>query len=226
MSSMRAVVAVASLLLASMLAAEQASGQATAEQATAADGAPTVMAVWVQKEVNFPYKGLTQLLHLRWNPLQGARDPRVHRRTARVQGQCQVVRQRRGSPRNLGGVEPMPWVYITAALPQLVTPELLAELAKPDPKAELVARATGKPSATAEATAQFPAQWRRVRVPGQARSDRSSTATASWWTRWPRSAFAQLGARVIEDLTACVPRQVNPGSIRLTLDVLQPVPEK
>ena len=39
----------------------------------------------------------------------------------------------------------MPWVYITAALPQPVTPELLAELAKPDPKAELVARATGKP---------------------------------------------------------------------------------
>ena len=39
-------------------------------------------------------------------------------------------------------------------------------------------------------------------------------------------AFAQLGARVIEDLTACVPRQVNPGSIRLTLEVLQPVPEK
>jgi hypothetical protein len=39
-------------------------------------------------------------------------------------------------------------------------------------------------------------------------------------------AFAQLGARVVEDLTSCVPRQVNPGSIRLTLEVLQPVPDK
>jgi hypothetical protein len=26
--------------------------------------------------------------------------------------------------------------------------------------------------------------------------------------------------------TTCVPRQVSPGSIRLTLEVLQPVPEK
>jgi hypothetical protein len=119
----------------------------------------------------------------------------------------------------------MPWVYITAALPQPVTPELLAELAKPDPKAELVARATGKPSATAEATAQFPAQWRRLKFKGSPIGP-VQQGDCELVDEMAESAFAQLGARVIEDLTACVPRQVNPGSIRLTLEVLQPVPEK
>ena len=208
-----------------MLAAEQASGQATAAPATAADGAPTVMAVWVQKEVNFPYKGLTSYYTcdgIRYKVREileyiGARPGFK----VKVRSCINDV----GSPRNLGGVEPMPWVYITAALPQPVTPELLAELAKPDPKAELVARATGKPLATAEATAQFAAQWRRVQFQGSPIGP-VQQGDCELVDEMAESAFAQLGARVIEDLTACVPRQVNPGSIRLTLEVLQPVPEK
>lgn len=225
MSSMRVVVAVASVFLASLMAAEESSGQAAAAQATAADGAPTVMAVWVEKEVNFPYKGLTS-----YYTCDGIRD--------KVRGILKYLGARPGfkvkvrscvndvgGNRSLGGVESMPWVYITAALPQPVTPELLAELAKPDPKAELVARATGKPSTTAEATAQFPAQWRRVEFLGKPIGP-VQLGDCELVDEMAEVAFAQLGARVIEDLTACVPRQVNPGSIRLTLEVLQPVPEK
>jgi hypothetical protein len=37
--------------------------------------------------------------------------------------------------------------------------------------------------------------------------------------------FVQLGARIVENATACVPKQVNPGSVRLTLEVLKPVPQ-
>ncbi len=95
MSSMRVVVAVASVFLASLMAAEQASGQATAAPATAADGAPTVMAVWVQKEVNFPYKGLTSYYTCDGIRDKVRADPQVPRRTARVQGYGQVLRQRR-----------------------------------------------------------------------------------------------------------------------------------
>jgi len=225
MISMRVVLAVASLFLAPVAAVERASAQATAVPATAADAGSAVMAVWVQKEVNFPYKGLTA-----YYTCDGIRD--TVRRMLRYIGARPDFKVRirscvndAGANRNLGGVEPMPWVYITAALPQPVTPELLAELAKPDPKAELVARATGKPSVKAEATAQFPAQWRRLQFVGKPIGP-VQQGDCELVDEMAESAFAQLGARVIEDLTACVPRQVNPGSIRLTLEVLQPVPEE
>ena len=225
MISMRVVLAVASLFLAPVAAVEPASAQATAVPATAADAGSAVMAVWVQKEVNFPYKGLTA-----YYTCDGIRD-KVRRMLKYIGARPDFkVRVRScvndtGASRNLGGVEPMPWVYITAALPQPVTPELLAELAKPDPKAELVARATGKPSVKAEATAQFPAQWRRLQFVGKPIGP-VQQGDCELVDEMAESAFAQLGARVIEDLTACVPRQVNPGSIRLTLEVLQPLPEK
>jgi hypothetical protein len=225
MISMRVAVAVASVLLAPLVAAEQQSARTTAAPAAVEDEASTVMAVWVQKEVNFPYKGLTS-----YYTCDGIRD--------KVRAILRYVGARPGfkvtvrscvndvvGNRSLGGVEPMPWVYITAALPQPVTPELLAELAKPDPKAELIARATGKPSATAEATAQFPAKWRRVQFLGKPTGP-VQLGDCELMDEMAESAFAQLGARVVEDLTSCVPRQVNPGSIRLTLEVLQPVPEK
>jgi len=33
-----------------------------------------------------------------------------------------------------------------------------------------------------------------------------------------------LGAKVIENGVRCVPRQVRPGAVRLTVEVLQPAP--
>jgi hypothetical protein len=225
MISMRLAVAVASVLLAPFLAAQRASAQATAAPASAADEASTVMAVWVQKEVDFPYQGLTT-----YYTCDGIRDKvrGVLRHLGARPGFEVSVRScvnGAGGSRSLGGVEIMPWVYITAALPQPATPELLAELAKPDPKAELIARATGKTSATAEATAQFPATWRRVQFLGKPTGP-VQLGDCELMDEMAEVAFAQLGARVVEDLTSCVPRQLNPGSIRLMLEVLQPVIEK
>jgi len=225
MISMRLAVTVASVLLAPLAAAQQVSAQATAAPASAADQATTVMAVWVQKEVDFPYKGLTT-----YYTCDGIRDKvrTVLRYLGARPGFKVTVRScvnDVGGGRSLGGVETMPWVYITAALPQPATPELLAELAKPDPKAELIARATGKASATEEATAQFPATWRRVQFRGKPTGP-VQLGDCELMDEMAAVAFAQLGARVVEDLTSCVPRQVNPGSIRLTLEVLQPVPDK
>jgi len=224
MRSARAVVAMATLFLAPLVAEGQVSAESTATPAAAVDGA-TMMAVWVQKEVNFAYVGLTS-----YYSCDGIRDKvrQILKYIGARPGFKVTVRScvnDTGVRRDFGGVERMPWVYITAALPQPATPELLAELAKPDPKAELVARATGKPSAKAEATAQFPAQWRRLQFVGKPIGP-VQQGDCELVDEMAESAFAQLGARVIEDLTACVPRQVNPGSIRLTLEVLQPVPEK
>jgi hypothetical protein len=33
-----------------------------------------------------------------------------------------------------------------------------------------------------------------------------------------------LGAKIIDNGVRCVPRQVRPGAVRLTVEVLQPVP--
>ena len=225
MISMRVVIAVASVFLAPLVAAEQASAQETAAPAAAADGGPSVMAVWVQKEVNFPYAGLTS-----YYSCDGIRDKvrQILKYIGARPGFKVTVRScvnDTGVYRKFGGVERMPLVHITAALPQPVTPELLAELAKPDPKAELIARANGKPATTAEATAQFPARWRRVELVGR------PLGPVQWGDcelvdQMAQQAFAQLGARIVMNQTACVPRQVTPGSLNLTLEVLQPTPEK
>jgi hypothetical protein len=218
----------ASLFQASVLAAGQVSAPSTAAPvapAASADDAQTVMAVWVQKEVNFPYVGLTS-----YYSCDGIRDKvrQILKHIGARPGFKVTVRScvnDAGAGRELGGVERMPWVYITAALPQPATVELLAELSTPDPKGELVARATGKPAATAEATEQFPARWRRVELVGR------PIGPVQWGDcelvdQMAQVAFAQLGARIVMNQTTCVPRQVSPGSIRLTLEVLQPVPEK
>ena len=59
MSSMRTVAAIAALLVAPFVAAQQASAPSTMATASAADGAPTVMAVWVEKKIFFPYAAFT-----------------------------------------------------------------------------------------------------------------------------------------------------------------------
>ena len=224
MRSVRAVVAVATLFLAPLVAEGQVSAESTAAPAAAVDGA-TMMAVWVQKEVNFAYVGLTS-----YYSCDGIRD-KVRQILKYIGARPDFKVTVRscindtGVRRDFGGVERMPWVYITAALPQPATPELLAELAMPDPKRELIARATGKPSTTAEATAQFPAQWRRVELVGK------PIGPVQWGDcelvdQMAQEAFAQLGARIVMNQMACVPHQVTPGGLNLTLEVLQPVPEK
>ena len=208
------------------MAAEQASGQAAAAPATAADGAPTVMAVWVQKEVNFPYKGLTS-----YYTCDGIRDKvrgilKYIGARPGLQGKGQVLRQRHRRPTAT-------WAA-SSPCHGCTSRRRCRNRSRPScsrNSRSLIRRPSSSPARRASRRRQ-PRRPRSSRRSGGAcnswasRSARSSRATASWWTRWPRSAFAQLGARVIEDLTACVPRQVNPGSIRLTLEVLQPVPEK
>jgi hypothetical protein len=119
----------------------------------------------------------------------------------------------------------MPWVYIRAALPQPATPELLAELAKSTSKAELVARTRGQATPAPESTAQFAAHWTQVRFHASPVGP-VQEGDCELLDEMARGTFQQLGVKVVEDQMACVPKQVNPGSVRLTIEVLQPVPEK
>jgi hypothetical protein len=221
MTGLRVAVAIAPLLLAPLVAAEQPAAAPVAN----ADGAPAVMSVWVEKEANFTYMGLTS-----YYSCDGIRDK--VRRILRYIGVrpgfkvsvtgCINDVVANGS---LGGVERMPRVHVKAALPQPATPELLAELSKPDAKRELIARVKGTGDATMEATAQFPAEWRRVEILAKPIGP-VQLGDCELVDEMAEGAFAQLGVRIVDDQTACVPRQLTLGSVRLTLEVLQPVLEK
>jgi hypothetical protein len=225
MSSMRVVVAIASLSLAPLVAAAQAATTPIATAVTTADGAPKVMAVWVEQEANFAYMGLTS-----YYSCDGIGD-----KVRRILKSIGVRPGFKVSVRSclddavvngsLGGVARMPRVYITASLPQPATPELLAELSKPDAKQELIARVKGTGDAIMEATAQFPAQWRRVEILANPIGP-VQLGDCELVDEMAEEVFAQLGARIIDDQIACVPRQLTLGSVRLTLEVLQPVLEK
>lgn len=213
MKNLRLLVLTASLVpvaVAGAAPATQSPSKATA------DAAP-VMAVWVQKEVNFPYKGLTAYYTCDGLRLKVAS---ILKAIGARPGFKVDVRMCPNYPRP----EVMPWVYITAALPQPATPELLAELAKPDAKQELVSRVQGKGTPAQEATAQFPASWQQVSIRGT-QTGPVQLGDCELVEQMAEMAFVPLGARIIANQMACVPKQVTPGSIRMTLEVLQPRPQ-
>jgi hypothetical protein len=220
MTDVRILLATAVLLLAPLPILAQAPAPAGR---TVADAEPTVMAVWVETDVNFMYKGLTS--YYTCDGI-GAKVGAILKYIGARPGFKVQVRgciNDAGRSLNQLPVEPAPWVHIHAALPRPATPELLAELAKPDAKKELVARATGKGASTAEATAQFPARWQEVRLLGTQLGP-VQLGDCELVDAMRRDVFEKLGAKIIDDQMSCVPKQVTPGSVRLTLEVLQPVP--
>jgi hypothetical protein len=212
MNSLRILVVTASLLLAHLAAATPAT-----QPGAAADALP-VTAVWVEKKVDFPYRGLTA-----YYSCDGLRIKvgSILKTIGARPGYKVDVRMCPNYPRP----EVMPWVYITAALPQPATPELLAELATPDSKKELASRVKGEPAAVQEATAQFPARWQQVELRGT-QTGPVQLGDCELVEEMAEMAFAPLGAKVVANQMACVPKQVTPGSIRLTLEVLQPVTQQ
>jgi hypothetical protein len=199
------------------LAAPAIVAASTSPAATAAGpDSTTVSAVWVETKVNFPFRGLTSYYSC------GGIENKVGRILKAIGARPGFKVQARSCV-NYPGVELMPWVYITAALPQPATPELLAELAKPDSKRELVSLVNGTGTPAPEAAAQFPARWQRVTLQGTALGP-TQPGDCELVEQMTDEVFKQLGARIIDDRTSCVPRQVSPGSIQLTLEVLQPVP--
>ncbi len=197
---------------------------AVGQAATPPDAAAgTVMAVWVERDADFPYRGFTT--HYSCDGIRGKVASILKAIGARPDFEVKVRSCVNDTPatHRLGGVEPMPWVYLRAALPQPATPELLAELAKPDAHRELVARVQGAGGTTAtEATAQFPARPRQVSFTGSMIGP-VQFGDCELLDEMGESVFTQIGAKILEDEMACVPHQVNPGSVRLTLEVLEPV---
>jgi hypothetical protein len=192
---------------------------AAQSQAPAPQAAATVNAVWVERKVSFTYMPLTS-----YYSCDGLRDKISW--ILRELGAKPGFKVRSRGCVELQGPELMPGVEIVAALPAGATPELLQQLAGEASKRQLAARATGKPDPVTEATAQFPARVKRVDfVSTRSALDDLQDGDCELMEQLVRNdVFGKLGARVVDARTHCVPRQVTLGAVRMSVEVLEPVP--
>lgn len=189
---------------------------ALSQEAASAEIGPTVDAVWMEREILVTYMAFTSFYSCR-----GLRD-----KVTWVLGELGARPGFKVTTRGcveVTGPEVMPAVRIVAALPVAATPEVLAELASGAAKRELAARATGQAPAAPEATDRFRAAPRRVEFasrPGGPLED----GDCELIEQLRDQVMVPLGAKIIDNGVRCVPRQVRPGAVRLTVEVLQPVP--
>lgn len=187
---------------------------AQAQEATAADDAGVVSAVWIERDITLNYMGFTS-----YYSCDGLRG-----QVRRILQELGVRPDFRVTMRNcirLTGPEWTPSVRIVAAVPVEATPEVLEKLASDASKRELVARVQGK--SPDEATAQFPARPKRVEFVSGGMSFLQD-GDCELMEQMRDRVFGPLGVKVIDSSIRCFPRQVSIGAIRMTVEVLEPVP--
>jgi hypothetical protein len=185
--------------------------------APSADVTKTVDAVWVERELSFTYMPITSHYSC-----DGLRD-RVSWILKQLGARPGFRVTSRGCLK-LQGPEAAPGVNIVAALPAPATPELLAQLAADASKRQLAARAAGKADPVDEATARFPARVRRVELNSSGSHTGLQDGDCELMEQLRDRVFGPLGAAVVADRTRCVPGAVRPGAVRMTVEVLEPVP--
>jgi len=210
MRNVTLVAAVAGLALA-LFASAAAQAQATL---AAADDPTVVSAVWIERDVQLHYMG-----HTSYYSCDGLRGQ--VRNILKELGARPGFKVTARNCINITGPEWTPSVRIVAAFPVEATPEVLAALESDASKRELVARVQGK-SAT-EATAQFPARPKRVEFRSGGMSFLRD-GDCELMEQMRDRVFGPLGVKVIDSSVHCAPRQVSIGAIRMTVDVLEPLP--
>lgn len=196
-------------------AAESTQGIAAPAVLSPADLPATVPAIWVEKQVDFTYVGVTT-----YYSCDGIRQKvrYVLEQLGAMPGYSVVIG---ACFRPTGPVE-RPRVRIRAALPREATPQLIDELQNDAAKRELVARARGEPSVIDDPAAQFPATSRQVRFESSLLA-RIQDGDCELMEQLVRHVFEPLGVRVVEgSRTDCLPGQVTLNSVQLTLEVLEP----
>lgn len=189
---------------------------AISQEMGTAEAGPVVEAVWFEREIFVTYMAFTS-----YYSCEGLRE-KVQWVLTELGVRQDFKVTARGCIR-LSGPEVMPSVRIVAALPVEATPEVLAELASGASKRELASRATGKTLAEPEVTARFPAVPRRIEFRSRMNGPLED-GDCELIEQLRDQLMVPLGARIIEDNVRCMPRQVALGAVRLTVEVLQPVP--
>jgi len=187
-----------------------------AQEAAGPEAKNVVNAVWVEKEINFTFMGVTS-----YYSCDGLRD-KVAWVLAQIGARPGFKVTARGCVQ-LTGPQVAPGARIIAALPVEATPEVLDRLADGASRRELAARATGTHDAAADVASQFPARPRQIEFRGD-KGGPLQDGDCEFMERMRDQVLVPLGARVIDDGLRCVPRAVPAGSLRLTIEVLEPVP--
>jgi hypothetical protein len=195
-----------------------ATGEVRAQQPATAAAAGTVNAVWVEREVNFNFSGFTS-----YYSCDGLRA-KLEWLLGELGAQPGFKVRARGCVR-VSGPEVFPGARIVATVPLEATPELLAELAADASRRELAARAKGAAAAVPEATAQFPARVKRIEFrSARGNFDGLQDGDCELMEQARRQLFPQLGVRVVAGQISCTPNQLTLGAVRITVEVLEPVP--
>jgi hypothetical protein len=202
--------------LATLLVAPAALGQAPATDAAPAG---TVEALWVEHDLRFTYFGLTT-----YYSCSGLRE-KVRYLMQQLGARKDDLRVR-VSCLEPDGVEAIPSVRITAALPAAATPETLARLEREAPQRELKARAGARGQGTDAALARFPARLETVEFTSTRAGSRIGDGDCELIEHFVRYVFPPLGLRLAEgSRLSCVPRQVSIGAVRVKVEALRAVPE-
>jgi hypothetical protein len=187
---------------------------ATAGVAAHADDSQPVNAVWKRQEIEFFYQGFTSIY-----TCDGIED-RVEA-ILRAVGAKDVKAVATGCVGN--APTRSPHVHIVAKTPVEATPEVIAELQKTKTQDELKSKVRNEPPV--EATAQFPATWKRVNLSvGKFGIEENECELIE---EMNRKVFPKLAIRTVKNDTNCIPHQRNIGQPRLQVDALtaQPSPD-
>ena len=193
---------------------------AQSPEAGAVPDAPApVMAVWVEKKIDFNYWGLTA--HYSCDGLKNKVSSILKEIGARPG--FKITARACMNPRR--GAEWTPMLNIVAAMPREATPEVLAGLAKEASQRELAARAGGTSAPAAEASAEFPARTRRIDF-RDSPTGLLQPGDCELIDQMRDQVFVPLGAKIVENRMGCVPHQLNNGIIVLSIEVLEPMPQQ
>jgi hypothetical protein len=212
------IVNLAAVTALSLLAPRAAGAEAAPSAASAADTTAPVMAVWVEQKIDFTYMGFTS--HYSCDGLKSKVSTILKEIGARPG--FKVTARACMNPSR--GAEWTPMLNLVVATPREATPEILAQVANDDSRRELAAKAGGKAAPVVEATAEFPARMRRIEF-RDSPSGLVQPGDCELIEQLRDKVFVPLGAKIVENHMACTPHQLGIGIVKLSIDMLEPIPQ-
>lgn len=184
-----------------------------AARAAEQDAPAPVQAIWKNQEFAFYFQSQTTFYSC--SSLEAKLERILKVLGARARVKVRSVDCQSGPVR-------MPRIVVTMSTPVEATPQAIAERDKGKSKRELTARVRGE-SEDPEATAEFPAQWKRVSLSRGAVDLEPGDCELIDELR--RKVLPKLAVRIAKDGTHCTPQQLTIGQPQLEVDALIALPK-